>query len=128
MVARWLGQSRSSADPDRKRDGVEKQRVLLAGDQWIVDSNEVDNDILVERADTLWFSRHLGGSARGVRSSADYGDLAMLSCPTVAMNRSCSGYEMSGELFGVTGGIGKRCPNVTLLLLRTAKGLSGFTF
>ena len=32
---------------------VEKQRVLLAGDRWIVDSNDVDNDLLVERADTL---------------------------------------------------------------------------
>ncbi len=32
---------------------LEKQRVRLAGDRWIVDSNDVDDDLLVERADTL---------------------------------------------------------------------------
>ena len=32
---------------------LEKQRVLLAGGRWIVDSNDVDEDLLVERADTL---------------------------------------------------------------------------
>lgn len=32
---------------------LDKQRVLLAGDRWIVDSNDVDDDLLVERADTL---------------------------------------------------------------------------
>ncbi len=32
---------------------VEKQRTLLAGDRWIVDSNDVDDDVLFERADTL---------------------------------------------------------------------------
>jgi adenylate kinase family enzyme len=32
---------------------LEKQRVLLAGEKWIVDSNDVDNDLLFERADTL---------------------------------------------------------------------------
>jgi adenylate kinase family enzyme len=32
---------------------LEKQRALLAGEKWIVDSNDVDNDLLFERADTL---------------------------------------------------------------------------
>jgi Adenylate kinase and related kinases len=32
---------------------IEKQRALLAGGRWIVDSNDVDNDLLIERADTL---------------------------------------------------------------------------
>lgn len=32
---------------------IQKQRVLLAGERWIVDSNDVDNDLLLERADTL---------------------------------------------------------------------------
>lgn len=32
---------------------LEKQRVLFAGDRWIVDSNDVDDDLLVERADTF---------------------------------------------------------------------------
>ena len=32
---------------------VEKQRALLAADRWIVDSNDVDDDLLIERADTL---------------------------------------------------------------------------
>jgi adenylate kinase family enzyme len=32
---------------------LEKQRVLLGGDRWIVDSNDVDDDLLVERADTI---------------------------------------------------------------------------
>lgn len=32
---------------------LEKQRALLAGETWIVDSNDVDDDLLFERADTL---------------------------------------------------------------------------
>jgi len=32
---------------------LEKQRGLLAGHRWIVDSNDVDDDLLLERADTL---------------------------------------------------------------------------
>jgi adenylate kinase family enzyme len=32
---------------------IEKQRALLAGEQWIVDSNDVADDLLFERADTL---------------------------------------------------------------------------
>lgn len=32
---------------------LEKQHVLLAGERWIIDSNDVDDDLLVERADTL---------------------------------------------------------------------------
>ena len=75
-----------------------------------------------------WFSPHLGGSARGVRSGGDYGDLAILNCPTVAMSRSRNGSQMNGESYFVTGGTGERCPNVTLLLLRTAESLCRSTF
>ena len=32
---------------------LEKQRLLLASETWIVDSNDVDDDLLVKRADTL---------------------------------------------------------------------------
>ena len=32
---------------------LEKQRALLADERWIVDSNDVANDLLIERADTL---------------------------------------------------------------------------
>lgn len=32
---------------------LDRQRILLAGEKWIVDSNDVDNDLLVARADTL---------------------------------------------------------------------------
>ncbi len=33
---------------------LEKQRVLLADDLWIVDSNDVNDDLLFQRADTLF--------------------------------------------------------------------------
>lgn len=36
-----------------KGEMLEKQHFLLADEKWIVDSNDVDNDILIERADTL---------------------------------------------------------------------------
>jgi adenylate kinase family enzyme len=39
--------------PVPEREFLEKQRHLLAGERWIVDSNDVDNGLLVERADTL---------------------------------------------------------------------------
>lgn len=32
---------------------IEKQRVLLASETWIVDSNDVDNELLFQRADTF---------------------------------------------------------------------------
>jgi adenylate kinase family enzyme len=32
---------------------LEKQRALLAGEKWIVDSNDVDTDLLLARADTF---------------------------------------------------------------------------
>ncbi len=34
---------------------LDKQRELLAGERWIVDSNDVDDDLLLARADTLVF-------------------------------------------------------------------------
>jgi adenylate kinase family enzyme len=37
-----------------KGEFLEKQRTLLASEKWIVDSNDVDNDLLFERADTLF--------------------------------------------------------------------------
>lgn len=36
-----------------KEGFIEKQRTLLAGETWIVDSNDVDDGLLLERADTL---------------------------------------------------------------------------
>lgn len=36
-----------------EREFLEKQHDLLDGERWIVDSNDVDDDLLVERADTL---------------------------------------------------------------------------
>ncbi len=44
-----------------------------------------------------WSSTLLGGSVRGVRSDADFGDLAIVSCQTVVMNRSRNGSETNGE-------------------------------
>lgn len=37
-----------------ERDLLEKQRILLADESWIVDSNDVDEDLLIQRADTLF--------------------------------------------------------------------------
>lgn len=56
---------------------LEKQRVLLAGEKWIVDSNDVDNGILVERADTLvilatpWWLCAWRAFRRGLRRPPD---------------------------------------------------------
>ena len=36
-----------------KGEFLEKQRALLAAERWIVDSNDVDDDLLLKRADTL---------------------------------------------------------------------------
>lgn len=36
-----------------QREFLEKQRALLADERWIVDSNDVDADLLTARADTL---------------------------------------------------------------------------
>ena len=36
-----------------ERELIEKQRSLFASERWIVDSNDVNYDLLVERADTL---------------------------------------------------------------------------
>lgn len=56
---------------------LEKQRYLLAGERWIVDSNDVDNDLLVERADTLivlatpWWICAWRAFRRGLRRPRD---------------------------------------------------------
>jgi adenylate kinase family enzyme len=55
----------------------QKQRVLLAGDRWIVDSNDVDDDLLFERADTLvvlatpWWICSWRAFRRGLRRPRD---------------------------------------------------------
>lgn len=52
---------------------LEKQRTLLAGKRWVVDSNDVDRNLLVERADTLvvlampWWICAWRAFRRGVR-------------------------------------------------------------
>ena len=52
---------------------IEKQRTLLGGDRWIVDSNDVDDDLLFERADTFvvmatpWWLCALRAFRRGLR-------------------------------------------------------------
>ena len=56
---------------------VEKQRNLLAGDRWIVDSNDVDNKLLFQRADTLvvldtpWWLCAWRAFRRGIRRPQD---------------------------------------------------------
>lgn len=60
-----------------KSELLQKQRTLLAGDNWIVDSNDVANDLLVERADTLvvldtpWWICAGRAFIRGVRRPND---------------------------------------------------------
>jgi len=52
---------------------IETQRTLLAGQRWIVDSNDVDDDLLVAHADTLvvlttpWWLCSLRAFRRGLR-------------------------------------------------------------
>lgn len=56
---------------------LEKQRTLLAGERWIVDSNDVDNDLLLKRADTLlvlttpWWICSWRAFKRGLRRPRD---------------------------------------------------------
>ncbi|NKC01214.1 MAG: adenylate kinase [Pseudomonadales bacterium] len=56
---------------------VEKQRVLLADDRWIVDSNDVDRDLLIQHADTLivltppWWLCSWRAFRRGIRRPAN---------------------------------------------------------
>jgi adenylate kinase family enzyme len=56
---------------------LEKQRALLARERWIVDSNDVDNNLLVERADTLvvlatpWWTCAWRAFRRGLRRPRD---------------------------------------------------------
>ncbi len=56
---------------------IEKQRVLLADERWIVDSNDVDNDLLFERADTFiviatpWWLCAWRAFGRGLRRPAE---------------------------------------------------------
>jgi adenylate kinase family enzyme len=60
-----------------QREFLEKQRLLLAGERWIVDSNDVDNDLLLERADTLvvlatpWWVCAWRAFRRGLRRPRD---------------------------------------------------------
>jgi len=52
---------------------LDKQRVLLGGERWIVDSNDVDDKLLIDRADTLiilatpWWICSLRAFRRGLR-------------------------------------------------------------
>ena len=54
-------------------DFLANQRVLMAGERWIVDSNDVDDDLLLARADTLviiatpWWICCLRALVRGLR-------------------------------------------------------------
>ena len=56
---------------------LQKQRALLAGERWIVDSNDVANDLLVDRADTLvvldtpWWICAWRAFRRGLRRPPD---------------------------------------------------------
>jgi adenylate kinase family enzyme len=56
---------------------IEIQRQLLAGQRWIVDSNDVDEDLLVAHADTLvvittqWWVRSWRAFRRGLRRPAE---------------------------------------------------------
>ena len=56
---------------------IEKQRTFLAGESWIVDSNDVDNDLLLARADTLlvlatpWWICAWRAFRRGLRRPRD---------------------------------------------------------
>jgi adenylate kinase family enzyme len=56
---------------------LEKQRTLLAGEKWIVDSNDVDNDLLFQRADTFvviatpWWLCSWRAFRRGLRRAPD---------------------------------------------------------
>ncbi len=56
---------------------LEKQRILLAGERWIVDSNDVNNDLLFERADTFvvlatpWWICSWRAFKRGIRRPRD---------------------------------------------------------
>lgn len=56
---------------------IETQRVLLAGERWIVDSNDVDDELLVARADTLvliatpWWVCSWRAFRRGLRRPAE---------------------------------------------------------
>lgn len=60
-----------------KSELLKIQRDLLAADKWIIDSNDVDEDLLVERADTLvilatpWWICSLRAFRRGLRRPAD---------------------------------------------------------
>ena len=60
-----------------EREFLQKQHTLLAGERWIVDSNDVANDLLVERADTLvmldtpWWICAWRAFRRGLRRPGD---------------------------------------------------------
>ena len=60
-----------------KSELLEKQSVLLADEKWIVDSNDVDDDLLIKRADTLvilatpWWICSWRAFKRGLRRPRD---------------------------------------------------------
>lgn len=60
-----------------ERELIEKQRSLFASERWIVDSNDVNYDLLVERADTLivldtpWWLCAWRAFRRGLRRPPD---------------------------------------------------------
>jgi adenylate kinase family enzyme len=60
-----------------KNQLLQKQRELLAADKWIIDSNDVDEDLLIERADTLvilatpWWICSWRAFRRGLRRPSD---------------------------------------------------------
>ena len=60
-----------------EREFLEKQRTLLAAERWIVDSNDVNNELLAARADTLivlampWWICSWRAFRRGIRRPRD---------------------------------------------------------
>ncbi len=70
---------------------LEKQRALLAGSSWIVDSNDVDDELLLQRADTLvilatpWWICSWRAFKRGLKRPA--GAQLPVGCKESAMQR-----------------------------------------
>ncbi len=70
---------------------LEKQQILLAGERWIVDSNDVDDALVVQRADTLfilatpWWVCSWRALKRGLRRPA--GAVLPDGCEELALQR-----------------------------------------